>query len=303
MREDPAARPCSPSSRSRSGRRDLDAEAAAELLLGPFGGLDALGLRRLRLALREEELAGGGNRAAGELLVEALSGPGRLATIDTRARQAGGSARRAPRCRAIRRARHHRRPALARLGRQRPRPDAGSRPRSAPGSAASEANRNLDGIVALFAAAKRFVERRPDADAQTFLEQVLDADVAEDLLAPRRSGDAVLVGTPSSVVGAEFRTVVIAALQDGVWPNLRPRGSLLAPQQLARMAEGRDGRIDERKLVLDDELRIFALAASRASERVVLAAVANDDETLSVLFSLLPGRRRRSVGDRDVARR
>src|SRR5690606_14105182 len=76
---------------------------------------------------------------------------------------------------------------------------------------------------------------------------------------------------------------------DGAWPNLRPRGSLLAPQRLVRALEGRDAAsIDERKLVLDDELRMFALAVSRASERVVLAAVDNDDETSSVLFSLAP---------------
>src|SRR5690606_27809499 len=123
----------------------------------------------------------------------------------------------------------------------------------------------------------------------TFLEHVLDSDIADDLLAPPRADEAVLVATASAVVGLEFRTVVVASLQDGAWPNLRPRGSLLAPQRLVRALEGRDAAsIDERKLVLDDELRMFALAVSRASERVVLAAVDNDDETSSVLFSLAP---------------
>ncbi|WKK70946.1 hypothetical protein Q0F99_14640 [Rathayibacter oskolensis] len=71
------------------GERPLDAELAAELLLGPFGGVDRLGLRRLRLALRAEELAGDGIRASDPLLVEALSAPGRFATIDSApARQA-----------------------------------------------------------------------------------------------------------------------------------------------------------------------------------------------------------------------
>src|SRR5690606_35682914 len=157
------------------------------------------------------------------------------------------------------------------------------------GIEASEANRDLDGVVALFAAAKRFVEQRPTEGMLEFLEHVLDSDIADDLLAPPRVDDAVLVATPSALVGLEFRTVVIASLQDGGWPNLRPRGSLLAPQRLVRVLEGRDvGTIDERKLVLDDELRLFALAVSRASERVVLAAVDNDDETRSVLFSLAP---------------
>jgi RecB family exonuclease len=102
------------------------------------------------------------------------------------------------------------------------------------------------------------------------------------------------------MVGLEVRTVVVAGLQDGVWPNLRPRGSLLGPQHLVRaLASGTESAaagaagepvapLDERKLVLDDELRMFALAVSRASERVVLAAVANDDEARSVFFTLLP---------------
>lgn len=269
------------------GRHELTAERASELLLSPFGGLDALGLRRLRLALRAEELAGDGLRTSDALLVEALAAPGRFVTIDSR------PARVAERLAAT----------LAQL-----RASTGSiedllwlawdRSRLASpwhdqalgsGPVAAEANRNLDAVVALFTAAKRFAERRPDAPASEFLAEVLDAEIPEDVLAPPRSDDAVLVTTPSGAVGLEFRTVVVAALQDGVWPNLRARGSLLEPQNLLRALHADDsGTLDERKLVVDDELRMFALAVSRASERVVLAAVANDDEQSSVFFSLLP---------------
>jgi superfamily I DNA/RNA helicase/RecB family exonuclease len=293
------------------GRSELSAELATELLLSAYGGLDALGLRRLRLSLRAEELAGGGSRTSDALLVEALSAPGRFATIDSRpARQA-----------------EHLAETLAEL-----RASAGTiedllwlawdRSRLAKpwhdqalgsGPVAAEADRNLDAVVALFTAAKRFAERRPDAPAFEFLTEVLDAEVPEDVLTPRRSDDAVLVTTPSGAVGLEFRTVVVAALQEGVWPNPRARGSLLEPQNLLRAlhssGEGdasggpdsgsdraadraidraADRAIDDRKLVLDDELRMFALAVSRASERVVLSAVANDDEQRSVFFSLLP---------------
>ena len=277
------------------GRSELTAELAAELLLSPFGGLDALGLRRLRLSLRAEELAGGGSRTSDALLVEALSAPGRFATIDSRPARLA----------------EHLAETLAEL-----RANSGSiedllwlawdRSRLAKpwhdqalgsGPVAAEADRNLDAVVALFTAAKRFAERRPDAPAFEFLSEVLDAEVPEDVLTPRRSDDAVLVTTPSGAVGLEFRTVVVAALQEGVWPNLRARGSLLEPQNLLRaLHSSGDGAdrdaaeraIDDRKLVLDDELRMFALAVSRASERVVLSAVANDDEQRSVFFSLLP---------------
>jgi RecB family exonuclease len=122
-----------------------------------------------------------------------------------------------------------------------------------------------------------------------FLDAVLDADVPEDTLTPQPNDEAVLVTTPSGTVGLEFDTVVVTGLQEGAWPNRRLRGSLLGAQDLVRAATGLDvATIDERKLVLDDELRIFALAVSRARSRVVLAAVANDDESASVFLSLLP---------------
>jgi RecB family exonuclease len=272
------------------GRTPLTAALATELLLGPFGGFDRLALRRLRLALRAEELAGGGNRASDLLLVEALSAPGRFATIDHRI---GRSAERLAQT-------------LGELGVRAAERDtieellwlAWDRSGLAKiwfdqalsaGILAAESNANLDGILALFTAAKRFVERRPDDEAVLFLDAVLDADVPEDTLTPQPNDEAVLVTTPSGTVGLEFDTVVVTGLQEGAWPNRRLRGSLLGAQDLVRAATGLDvATIDERKLVLDDELRIFALAVSRARSRVVLAAVANDDESASVFLSLLP---------------
>ncbi|MEQ1735652.1 MAG: PD-(D/E)XK nuclease family protein, partial [Rhodoglobus sp.] len=157
------------------------------------------------------------------------------------------------------------------------------------GIAAAEANRNLDGIVALFTSAKRFVELRPDQSPVLYLDEVLDAEVPEDTLAPRSGDDAVLITTPAGTVGLEFDTVVVGGLQDGAWPNLRLRGSLLAPQELVRViTRVESSAVDERKQVLGDELRLFALAVSRARTRVILAAVANDDEAASVFLGLAP---------------
>jgi superfamily I DNA/RNA helicase len=289
LRDDPAPRALLSLVEVGIGRRPLDAVTAAELLVGPFGGLDPLGLRRLRLALRHEELAGGGIRSGAELVADALEAPGRLATIEGRAAARAG--RLAETLEALRaKAADATIEELLWEAWERSRvADRWRRAALGSGIEAAEANRDLDGVVALFSAAKRFVEQRPTEGALEFLEHVLDSDIADDLLAPPRADESVLVATPSALVGLGFRTVVVASLQDGGWPNLRPRGSLLAPQRLLRVLEGRDAAaIDERKLVLDDELRMFALAVSRASERVVLAAVDNDDETRSVFFSLVP---------------
>lgn len=272
------------------GAQELDSDTAVELLLGPFGGVDRLGLRRLRLALRAEELAGGGIRPSDPLLVEALEAPGRFATIDT------GVARRAERLAAtldtVRRL-HADGGSIeellwaaweaSRLAKSWHDTALGT------GLTAAEANRNLDGVVALFSAARRFVERSPRHSAAGFVEEILFAEVPEDTLAPQSSEEAVLVATPSAVVGLEFDVVVVARLQDGVWPNLRLRGSLLDPAGLVDAAAGRGGDVvDRRKVTLDDELRMFALAISRAARQLVLTAVAGDDETPSMFFRLAP---------------
>jgi len=273
-----------------TGRSALNPELAVEILTGPFGGLDRLALRRLRLALRGEELAGDGNRSSDDLLVEALAAPGRFATIDHRV------ARNAERVAEL----------LAAVGE--------SAAEGATieellwlvwersglakewfaqalgtGIVADEVNRHLDGIVSLFTAAKRFVEREPGSAASVFLANVLDAEVPEDTLSPQPAADTVFVTTAPGVVGLEFDVVVVAGVQEGAWPNLRLRGSLLNPQELVRAVTGEQaGVVDQRKQVLGDELRMFALAISRATTQVIVAAVANEDEARSVFFSLLP---------------
>ncbi len=290
LREDRAARGLLSVVDAGIGRTPLDAAITADLLLGPFGGLDSLAVRRLRLALRAEEVAGGGRRSSDELLVEALGAPGRFATIDDRVGR--GADRLARTLDAIRVASAEGatieellwlawdRSGLAQ--------EWFARATSA-GIATDEANRDLDGVVALFTAAKRFVERQPGTAPNVFLDGVLDAEVPEDTLSPQALADTVLVTTPSGTVGLDFDVVAIAALQDGVWPNLRLRGSLLYPQELVRVMTGLgEVPLDERIQVRDDELRMFALAVSRAHRQVILAAVDNEDESPSVLFSLAP---------------
>jgi superfamily I DNA/RNA helicase/RecB family exonuclease len=271
-------------------RTELSPELAVEILTGPFGGLDRLGLRRLRLALRAEEIAGDGNRSSDELLVEALEAPGRFATIDHRV------ARAAERVSAMLAAVLEASTADATIEEllwlvwERSKlADGWFDQALGAGIVADEVNRHLDGIVSLFTAAKRFVEREPNAAASVFLANVLDAEVPEDTLSPQPAADTVFVTTPPGVVGLEYDVVVVAGVQEGGWPNLRLRGSLLYPQELVRIVTGVEaGVVNDRKQVLGDELRMFALAVSRATTQVVVAAVANDDEARSVFFSLVP---------------
>ncbi|MFF1634055.1 ATP-dependent helicase [Leifsonia sp. NPDC058248] len=270
------------------GSIDLTAPVATDLLLGPFGGLDGISLRRLRLALRQEELAGDGNRQADDLLVEALGAPGRLATIDSApARRASrlaetlsGGREKASAGATVEELLWH---AWERSGLAKRWLEQSERS----GIVADEANRHLDGVVALFTAARRFVERYPESPASLFVDELLGAEVPEDTLAAQTASDAVLVCTPSATIGAEFEVVAVAGLQESVWPNLRLRGSLLHPQKLGEVVEGSDSdTADERAQVMGDELRMFALAISRARGQVILTATANDDEQPSPFLRL-----------------
>ncbi|MBV0894530.1 ATP-dependent DNA helicase [Microbacterium sp. NC79] len=281
---------------------DWDGEDLALALLSPFGGLDAVGLRRLRARLRHRELAAGGTMGAVPLLARSLASPLELSVIDTP--EARAAERLAVTLAHVReaylrgdtvhdllwlvweRARIFGRP-LAEVWREQS---------AATGATAAEASRSLDALVALFDAAKRAVERAPEAGAEAFIRELLGSDVPEDSLAsPARAG-SVTVMTPATALGAEYEAVVIAGVQDGVWPNVRLRGTLLDTWQLAGAVEAfrlddkhtPTAATDRRKVALHDELRLFVRAVSRARSRLVVTAVDDDDTGPSALFAFLP---------------
>jgi RecB family exonuclease len=154
---------------------------------------------------------------------------------------------------------------------------------------ADEANHNLDAVVALFSAAQRFVERTPAAPPVLFVEHLVDTDVPEDTLAPRALAESVLVSTPSGTIGRDYDLVVLAGVQENVWPDLRIRGSLLGSGDLALLAAGETpDPAGARTSVLHDELRMFTQAASRSSNELLVTAVDNDENQPSAFLRLLP---------------
>jgi len=277
------------------GREGLTPEVAVEVLTGPLGRLDGVGLRRLRLALRHEELAAGGARSGDELLVDALAAPGGFETVDAApGRRAARLAKLLAAARAVAEAGGTIEEVLWSLWEASGLAGEWGSQAKGTGVLADEANRALDAVVALFAAATRYVEREPDAPAARFVDEVLASELPEDSLAPRRSAETVLVTTPPALIGREFDVVVVAGLQDGVWPNLRPRGTLLHAGLLPRVvAAARAGAplptaetvSEARTSVRGDEFRLFALAASRARRQLVLSCTANDEEQPSMLMA------------------
>lgn len=157
------------------------------------------------------------------------------------------------------------------------------------------AGRRLDAVTALFASVERFTDRRPLADALVFAEHVRTQAVAEDSLAPRgRMGARVRVLTPAAIAGEEVDTVVLARVQEGMWPNTRIRSTLFGAAELPLAAEDPDLPLDpaslravQRELVLADELRLAVSALSRARRRILVTAVDSDDLAPSALVDVI----------------
>ena len=300
LRDAPAAAALLTAASLALDREPLTAESAVAVLTGPLGRLDGVGLRRLRLALRHDELASDGVRTGDELLVDALGAPGGFETIDAApARRAARLAKHLAAARAVALDGGTVEEVLWALWEGSGLASEWGSQASGTGVLADEANRALDAAVALFAAAQRFVEREPDAPATRVLDEVLASELPEDSLAPQRSAETVLVTTPPALIGREFDVVVVAGLQDGVWPNLRPRGTLLHAALLPRVAAAAragaplpapESVAEARTSVRGDELRLFALAASRARRQLVLSCTANDDEQPAMLMGYAPRR-------------
>ncbi|GHH90226.1 hypothetical protein GCM10017779_06830 [Streptomyces capillispiralis] len=252
----------------------LDTETALTLLASPLAGMDAADLRRLGRALREEERAAGNPLPppSDELLARALAEPERLAVHDP------AYARGAQRLGALlRRARERlagggtAEEALWDLWDGTPWPQRLERSARRGGAAGRNADRDLDAVCALFATAARAEERTGGRGALNFLEEIDAEDIAADTLTRRAARpDAVRLMTAHRSKGLEWRLVVVAGVQEGLWPDLRRRGSLLEADRI-----GRDGLAEPLTpgALLAEERRLFYVAATRARERLVVTAV------------------------------
>ncbi|GAB2816971.1 ATP-dependent DNA helicase [Alpinimonas psychrophila] len=270
-------------------RSPLTLALTNELLLSSLGGLSILDLRRLRLSLRHEELLAGGTRTGEELLPESIAAAGRLVSIDSRpARRAARFSQLLADTAALGATGGSIEELLWCVWEGSKLSDLWAADALGSGLVADDANRNLDSVMALFTSAKRFVEREPDRPAADFISELLAADIPEDTLAPQSLGQSVLVCTPTAVVGAEYDVVVVASLQEGIWPNLRLRGSLLHPQDIVEAHYAESPPVeDPRRQVVEDELRMFALSLSRATCHVLVTATRNEDAQPSPFFRLL----------------
>ncbi|MDD9207281.1 PD-(D/E)XK nuclease family protein [Georgenia sp. 10Sc9-8] len=272
-------------------------EQATELLSSPVGGMDAVALRALRRTLRARERAEAGTRPVEELVAEVVTTPALAETLPAAVRlgaarvarvlRAGAEALAQPAATAetVLWALWHT-TGLSRAWRDRA---------LAGGPGSERADADLDAVMALFRAAEQFTDREHGAGPVRFLEHVLSQELPADTLAAQGvRAESVQVLTPAAAAGEEWQVVAVAGLQEDAWPDLRLRDSLLGAGALADVVAGRssDGTrawAPARREVLDDELRMLAVAVSRAGRRLLATAVLDEDQRPSVFAELLTG--------------
>lgn len=288
------------------------AQSAITLLTSRLGGASSMDVRRLRQQLRSIELQSGGHRPSDDLLLGALlhpetlpeEGVGRAVHRIAAVLSAGRKALARPESTSTE--------VLWALWEASGLEKTWVAQSRGAGPDADAAHRNLDAMIGLFEAADRFDEQMRGAGAEQFLDFIDAQDLPMDTLAARGvRQDAVEILTPALAAGQSWRTVYVCGLQEGTWPNTTVRGSLLSTgdlvdlcdarlRQRAQQAEQQPGESEQPvpparirsypERVRDtrhDELRMFAVAATRASARLVLTAVRNDDQAPGEFFDFV----------------
>ena len=159
------------------------------------------------------------------------------------------------------------------------------------GSRGAAADRDLDAMIQLFDSAARHIERFPGSKPDSFLTEIAKERIVTDLITARGvRPDVVEILTVHSAKGRQWRNVAVAGVQEGTWPNLKQRSSLLGAERLVERVRHGD-EIAQRELdmiaassLAQDEARLFHVATTRARQSLLVTAISREDDTPSNFF-------------------
>lgn len=261
--------------------RPIEPDAAAALLTGPLGGLDTGSLRRLGRALRRHE--GDHPRPSRILVAEALADPALLATLGRRGTPEGDAVVAAARLASL----------LRKAADQITAGDAAEQVlwtlwsgtdwptrlqviAESGGEGSTQADRDLDAMCALFGEAARAEEQQGHRSVVDVVAALESQQIPGDTLSQRgAAGPAVQLMTAHRSKGLEWHLVVVAGVQDGEWPDVRWRSSVL---QLDRLSPNGVQPPTSARAAIAEERRLFYVACSRARSQLVVTAVAAGSE-------------------------
>ena len=274
----------------------LNFDTAERLLMSEFGGADSISLRRIRRALIATRVDGD-DRTGTQLLIAALDS-GELfidgAAEITRVHELLEKAR------AVARNKKATADELlwaiwdnAVTSDDQKLANAWRNQALRPGVRGAGADRDLDAMMQLFESAARYSERFPLSGPGAFIAEIATEDIAGDVITAKGvRPDFVEILTVHSAKGREWDLVAIAGLQEGAWPNLKQRSSLLGAERLVERKRNPDIAGDQLDVIaasglLQDEERLFHVALTRAKQALFVTAVQRDDEEPSQFFEAI----------------
>jgi ATP-dependent exoDNAse (exonuclease V) beta subunit len=163
------------------------------------------------------------------------------------------------------------------------------------GNKGAIADQNLDAIIALFEVARRFSERLPGAKPSLFIDQLLGEKIlADSITATAQRNEVVRIMTVHSAKGLEWQYVALAGMQDGNWPNLKQRGSLLGSERLVEIFRHGISNPDQLEAIsasglAEDEMRLLNVATTRATKELIITAIVAEDNQPSRYFEKFAG--------------
>ena len=275
------------------GAQPLNFDTAERLLLSEFGGADSISLRRIRRAMITARLEGD-DRSGTQLLLDAISdgqlfieGADSVLRVHALLKGAKAIARN--------------KTALAddllwfiwdnavtsdgqKLS------NAWRNQALRPGIRGAAADRDLDAMMQLFESAARYSERFPLSGPAAFINEIATEDIAGDVITAKGvRPDFVEILTVHSAKGRQWDLVAIAGLQEGTWPNLKQRSSLLGAERLVERKRNPETPRDQLDVIaanglMQDEQRLFHVALTRAKQSLLITAVQREDEEPSQFF-------------------
>ncbi|NEK06069.1 ATP-dependent helicase, partial [Rhizobium leguminosarum] len=107
------------------------------------------------------------------------------------------------------------------------------------GATGSQADRDLDAVMALFDAAGDYVERRVGgSNVAGFVAHIAEQELPTGVRDRRTATpDAVALLTAHGAVGREFHTVVVAGVQEMQWPSLAETGTMFCQEELVDLVD------------------------------------------------------------------